>query len=31
MKEENRRILFSFVLGVILAGLILGLIGVLVL
>jgi hypothetical protein len=31
MKEENRRILFSFVLGVILAGLILGLIGILVL
>jgi hypothetical protein len=31
MNKENRRILFSFVLGVILAGLILGLIGVLVL
>jgi hypothetical protein len=31
MKEENKRILFSFVLGVILAGLILGLIGILVL
>jgi hypothetical protein len=31
MKEENKRILFSFVLGVILAGLILGLIGVLIL